>query len=270
MKKWNKNKTFILITTLYIILFFIPFLIAVLTSFKTNSEFSMVKFQILPQHFTLENYINAIIKIDYLTSLSNTILVSALSTFIVTIISIVIGYTLTFIPFKLKKIIIFILILQIIIPFEIIILPWLDIASRLNLNNTLIILIVPQIISSYGILFMANIFKSIPKNSVKALRMETGNHSKIVRHFILPSSRIHIKVLSLYIILFCWEEFTWPLLVNYSQNKLTLTPTLTRLMSNYVPNYPLYIAASLLITIPFIYIGINLLKETVSRDVEFI
>ncbi len=257
-----KNKiSHIFIWMLTILFFILPIFITILTTLKSNTEFTMVPRTIIPNEIYLGNFLNVFKKMPFLSLFANTIFLCLASGIISITISIFLGYILAYKEFKGKKLLVLFVILNLIIPTEIYMSTWLKYIGIIGLYNNLLALLLPFLFSSFGILFMWKVFKNIPTNIITILKLECKNDFEIVRRFLITYIFEDLKILFIYLSLFCWESFMWPILVNYSTKKLTLTSGLSQFMGAYYIDMPLLITATLFSTLPYIFLSIFLFKK---------
>lgn len=126
------------VTGLFICLLIVlvPFYIIVTNSFKPYSEIAKHIFG-LPQNFTLRNYSEAWRRLNFANSLKNTVVIAVLSNIGGVVFSSMCGYWITRNPNKGTRIIFFVLIAFMSIPFQALMIPFAKITNKMHLTNSL-------------------------------------------------------------------------------------------------------------------------------------
>ncbi|EUJ46535.1 carbohydrate ABC transporter membrane protein 2 [Listeria fleischmannii FSL S10-1203] len=93
---------------------------------------------------------------------------------------------------------------------------------------------------------------TIPKEIEEAAIIDGCSRVRIFFSIILPFSRSALVSLSIFALLYGWNSLLWPLIVNTSTEKMTLSAGLASLSGQYATNYPLIMAGSFLAIIPLI------------------
>lgn len=126
------------VTGLFICLLIVlvPFYIIVTNSFKPYSEIAKHIFG-LPQNFTLRNYNEAWRRLNFANSLKNTVVIAVLSNIGGVVFSSMCGYWITRNPNKGTRIIFFVLIAFMSIPFQALMIPFAKITNKMHLTNSL-------------------------------------------------------------------------------------------------------------------------------------
>lgn len=81
LKKDIKEILFFCMVLLLVIVFISPFMVMVLTAFKTNSDAFTIPVKLLPRKWVTENFPAAFAAIPYFKYMGNTIFITALSVF---------------------------------------------------------------------------------------------------------------------------------------------------------------------------------------------
>lgn len=109
------------------------------------------------------------------------------------------------------------------IPFVVFYVPNYILLSRLNLLNTYVGLILPQLASAYGIFLLRQHFKSFPRDIIDAARIDGAGEWSIVWRIVFPASRAAIFALAVFVFINTWNEYVWPLLITPDPEMQILT-----------------------------------------------
>jgi multiple sugar transport system permease protein len=221
------------------------------TSLRPAPELLESPPQLLPQHWTLDNYANAFAAAPFGTWLINSVVFATISTLFILLTSLVAGYILAKFKFPGNNFLFILILATAIVPFEIYMLPVFLEVQSLGLINTTAGLILPYVILSYGIFFMRqNVMASVPEELLDAARIdglsETGIMVRLVPRLLAPA----ISALAIFAYLQSWTAFIWPLLVLNDQNLFPVQLGLAQFNSSVSVNYAVLSAGAVVAMSP--------------------
>lgn len=267
MKISNKNKGSILTHLVLIIgaaIMILPFLWMILTSIKTLTESVQIPPKILPAVFQWDNY-PAVMKIlPFGSFYINTILMMAGRVIGSVLFSAMAAYACARLNFPGKNIFFGIVLFQMMIPGQLFIVPQFLIVQKLGLLNTVSALIVPGVVSAFGTFLLRQFFMGLPKDLEEAARLDGCTIWQTFYKIMLPLSRSGLIALAIFTSLFAFKDLMWPLIVNMSIDKMTLSSGLASLQGQFSTNYPQLMAGSLLAIWPMLLIFIIFQKRFIE------
>ena len=141
MSRKTKNAIGTIIRVLILLFFFLlvvlPIYWIVVTSFKTSGEIlDLNNITFFPKNFTWENYTGLFEQFNYGALLKNSVLVSVTSALVITVFSMLGGYSLARYKFKGKQAVILFFLITQMIPGILVIIPLYIIFSKIGLINT--------------------------------------------------------------------------------------------------------------------------------------
>ncbi|MHB8439944.1 MAG: carbohydrate ABC transporter permease [Acidimicrobiales bacterium] len=221
------------------------------TSLRPAPELLESPPQLLPQHWTLDNYANAFAAAPFGTWLMNSLIFATISTIFILLTSLVAGYILAKFRFPGNNFLFILILATAIVPFEIYMLPVFLEVQALSLINTMPGLILPYVVLSYGIFFMRqNVMASVPDELLDAARIdglsETGIMLRLVSRLLAPA----ISALAIFAYLQSWTAFIWPLLVLNNQNLFPVQLGLAQFNSSVSVNYTVLSAGAVVAMAP--------------------
>jgi len=146
-----------------------PFLWMILNSFKTNKEILLtVPPTFFPKTFYLGGYLKVLFEAPFLRWTMNSLFIAGVTTAAVVFSSALVGYIYAKFQFFGKKTSFLIILATLMIPFEVIMIPEFLIVSGLGLLNTLSGVIVPALVSAFGIFMCRQFCESIPGDLMAA------------------------------------------------------------------------------------------------------
>ena len=108
------------------------------------------------------------------------------------------------------------------IPFQVIVIPVYILVYQMKMLNTLWALIIPRLVSAYGIFLMRQFMSGIPTALIDAARIDGCSEFGIYAKIVLPLSKPALSALGIFTFMASWDDFLWPLLVLDDMPKRTL------------------------------------------------
>ena len=213
----------------YIILF--PLIYMMSNAFKPEAQILDPSVVWVPKSFTFDNVVKAFYALDYLTSLSVSLLVNVVSALIQVFTCAIVAYGLSRFKFKESKLIFGLIVLTILVPPQAIIIPLyvnfahfdvfgiLTLLTKLfgadlrpNLLNSPLAFYLPSVFgvglrSGLFIFIYRQFFSSIPKELEEAAWVDGAGPVKTFLRIVLPSSGVAILVVTILSIIWYWNEF---------------------------------------------------------------
>lgn len=230
----------------------VPFVWMLLTSIKTLGEATRIPPVIFPAHPQWSNYQAAMATLPFFTFYANTILMAVGRTLGQLLFCSLAAYAFARIQFPGRNILFMLILSALMIPSYLLLLPQYIIMQKLGWLNSLQALIVPGLFSAFGTFLLRQYFQSIPRELDEAARIDGANHLQIYWQVILPLARPALIALSIYTILWSWNDLLWPLVVNDSVDKLTLSVGLASLQGQNFFNFAVLMAGAVLATWPML------------------
>ena len=265
MKKKNKKHIFvymILVGMAFVMV--LPFIWTILTAFKTQSEALKIPPQILPSSWSFRNFKAVVEVLPFATFFFNTFWMVFFRVLGSVFFSALAAYAFARLDFPGKNLFFTIILLQMMVPGQIFILPQYMIVSKLGWLNTIKALVLPGIVSTFGTFLLRQFFMGLPRDLEEAAVLDGCSIWRIFWNVMLPLTKPGLVSVGIFTSLFAWKDLMWPLIVNMSINKMTLSSGLVSLVGQYSVNYPQLMAGSLIAIIPMIVLFLLLQKQFVE------
>ena len=179
MSRKTKNAIGTTIRVLVLVFFFLlvvlPIYWIVITSFKTSGEIlDLNNITFFPKDFTLENYTGLFEQFHYGVLLKNSLLVSVASALVVTVFSMLGGYSLARYKFRGKQTVVLFFLITQMIPGILVIIPLYIIFSKLGMINTHIGLFIYYVTVNlpFCVITMRSFFERIPITLEEAAKVD--------------------------------------------------------------------------------------------------
>ena len=239
-----------LILIFFAIIALIPIWVIFISSVKPHVE--VYKNQIaLPKEFKFQFY-EILFTQGYYKNFLQSFYFASLTTFFTVIISTLAAYAFAIKVF-FGKTFLFILVLVGLMISEIsIIVPVYLMIMDLNLKNTLLGIIIPQVALglSFGIFLLTTFFKEVPKELIEASVIDGCDDKTILYNVILPLSLPSIKALAIIEFLWAWNSFFFPLVLIQDTTVMPMSVRIIDFMGRYLFNYGGIATVCILMFIP--------------------
>ncbi|HAX73165.1 MAG TPA: sugar ABC transporter permease [Firmicutes bacterium] len=255
--KYKLNKSNLLIHIILIlgaIVMVLPFIWMILTSFKTLAESTQMPPQILPDSIVWDNYTNVLNILPFDKFYINTFIMLFFRVIGSVLFSAMAAYAFARLNFPGKNFLFMLVLMQMMIPSQIFIIPQYLFVQKLGLLNTATALVIPGIVSAFGTFLLRQFFMGIPTELEEAAKLDGCNIGTTFFRIMLPLARSGLIALAIFTALFAFKDLMWPLIVNMSIDKMTLSAGLASLQGQFSTNYPQLMAGSLMAIWPMLLI----------------
>ncbi|MDR3667659.1 MAG: carbohydrate ABC transporter permease [Ignavibacteriaceae bacterium] len=220
------KKTFIyLILILGSVVFVYPFIWMVSASLSPENAISNLI--LLPTSPSLNNYSQVLDKIPAARSLMNSLFVSLVITGGVIIFGSMVGYALSHLKFKGKKMLFFIIIFTMTLPFQITLIPQYILMVKFQWVDTYLALIIPYFLNGLSIIMFNQYFKSIPVDLIDAARIDGCGEFTILFRILWPNALPAIITVGIITFMTSWNEVLWPIIVIRDEHLMTMPQLIT-------------------------------------------
>jgi multiple sugar transport system permease protein len=233
-------------------MFIYPFLLAISTSFKTLPEINLNPVGLIPQTFTLQGY-ERLFSFNVGRWTINSAIVAIFITLGNVFFASLAGYALARIPFPGSRWAFLAILGTMMIPGIVLIIPMFIVLRTLGFINSYAGLIVPKVVTAFGIFLMKQFFESVPKDLEEAARIDGATQFQTFFRVVLPTARPALVALIIFSFQGAWNDFMHPLIViTTNQNLYTLPLGLALLRGGMGQNllWNSLMAGSMLTTVP--------------------
>jgi alpha-1,4-digalacturonate transport system permease protein len=243
-----------------------PVVWAVLSSFKTQTELALRPPTLLPDSFRPTNYTEAMATFNFGTYLKNSVLVTVGATALTLVINTMAAYGLAKYNFRGRNLLFLVTLGTIMIPLQIILIPVYQVVADLGLVNSLWGLIIPPAATPTGVFLLRQYMLGIPDDLIEAARMDGAGEFRIFLRIVVPLCGAPIAVLTIFSVIWRWNDFLWPLIISQDQDKYTLPVALAQFNSQLVVPFNYILAMSVVSMLPVIIIFL-VLQRHIARGI---
>ena len=199
-----------------------PFYWMVIGSVMTPSEL----FASVPRLWPSDLDTNAYKRIFSLVPLGryflNSLVVSVTTTVIAVLVSSAAGYCFARLTFFGRGILFALILGALMIPSQATIVPLFVMFANWNLLNSYPGIILPGLVSAFGVFMMTQFFRTLPPEMREAAIVDGANEFRIFLRIYLPLARPAVATLSLFIFMGTWDQLLWPMIVAPKPDMRTL------------------------------------------------
>lgn len=194
----------------------------------------------------------------------NSIIVASIVTFLELFISSISGYAFAKYKFVGRNFIFLIILAMLMIPQIIVVIPLFEIVIKMNLPNTYVALILPFMVTPFGIFMMRQFAYEIPSEYIEAGRVEGVGEFRIFFTIGFPMLRSAFATLGIFTFLRQWDYLLWPLITLSKQEMYTLAVGVSLLQTNVQVPYNAIYAITLVFSLPVLLIYFLLQKLVIQ------
>ena len=140
------------------------------------------------------------------------------------------------------------------IPFQVIMIPLFVLVSRMGWIDSYWGLTVPLVFSPYGTFLLRQIFKSIPLELEDASKIDGCTYWRIYWNVMVPLSKPALATLGIFVFMWSWNNFLWPLLIVNSLEMKTLPLGLAYFLGQYTIYWNLLMVGATISLLPMLII----------------
>src|SRR3954464_6535810 len=226
-----------------------PLVWMLITSLSTLEETRRFPPQ-LPSSLHWHNYVQAWTDSPFGRWLINSTVVSTTCVISNLVLCSLAGYAFARLRFPGRRLLFFATLATLMVPFQVVMIPTLLIVKHLGLVDTLPALIVPNLVTPFGIYLLRQFFVSLPFELEEAALIDGAGRLRILRSVLLPLMGPPLSTLAVLTFLTVWNDFLWPLVVTSSPNVMTVQLGLSTFQSAHFTNWPVLMAGTLLSQLP--------------------
>ncbi|RAO98365.1 sugar ABC transporter permease [Petrotoga sp. 9PW.55.5.1] len=235
-----------------------PYAWLFLASVKPSAE---IYTRFLPTRFTLEHFRFILESAErmnrpFVRAFFISLFISVTVTICVIITSAIISFALSKYRFKAREGIFNFIIFQMVFPGFMFTIPLYILMRNMNLLNSLAALIVPFVMSGWGIFMMTQSFRGTPNDYIEAAKIDGASDWFIIFRIMLPLNNSVMAIVGLFTFIGVWDNFMWPLIVIQDYYKMPLSVLLASFNHEYGAYIGPVMAGSVIQTLPMVLIFI--------------
>nr|WP_051441789.1 carbohydrate ABC transporter permease [Arthrobacter sp. H14] len=235
------------------VVYIMPFLIQVATSFKTEPEAASNPIGLVPETWTAAAYETLFENSDFLLWTMNSTIVTIFVTLGRVFFDSLAGYALARINFRGRSVVFALLVAVMAVPAVVLLIPKFLVINQLGIYDSYTGMIVPLLADAAGVFIMKNFFESIPVSVEEQARIDGAGVFRTFWSIVLPMAVPAVMTIVILSFQGSWNELNHFIVSTQSPELTTLTKGVAQLASGQLSQgtqYPLKLAAAALMTIP--------------------
>lgn len=245
------------------LLMMVPFIWMIGSSFKPESEFTVIPPTLIPNHPTFSNYRDLFVKMDFLIYLKNTLII-VLCSFVGLFLNAMAGYAFAKFDFPGKNKFFYIILATMMIPSQVTMIPTYLIINQMHLVNTMAGIVLPGLVGAFAIFLFRQFMTTIPMDLLEAARLDGAGELRIFFQLMVPIVKPVFAVQGILTFIGAWNSFLWPLIIANDERLYTLSVGLSLLKGQYGTEFGLQMAGAAFMVVPIIIIFIFFQKHIIE------
>lgn len=242
-----------------------PLVWTLLLSFTGNEALMRDSGAAFTGPWTIDNYRAILAGSSVPRWLLNSLIVSVGTTIGVLMLCSLAGYAFARLEFPFRRTLFVLILLGLAVPEQAVILPRHQLFATLGLHNSYPGLILPGLATSFGVFFMTQYFKAIPRELDEAALLDGASRFTLFWKVLLPLTIPAQATLGVFTFLGSWNDYWWPLISATTSDRFTLTVGLASSQMNYAQTSGLgfLMAQAVFASIPILIVYILFQKQIV-------
>ncbi len=186
----------------------------------------------------------------FFRNLFNSLVVAITDSFTTVFLASLCGYGLAKFRFRGRNLIFIAIMSTMMIPFEAIMIPLYMVVSGMDMINTYRGMIIPFMVSAFGVFQMRQYLLTFPSEYLDAARVDGVSEPGIYAKIVIPNSKPVIATLGILSFRNQWDNLLWPLLVAQSEAMKTIPQYITKFSEEKMTDEGAMMACAFLASIP--------------------
>ena len=251
---------------LFTALWLVPIATALITSVRTNSDIISRGFLAIPNALSLQSYAEAWQRGGLAHYLPNSFIITIPSLIATLFLSSLSAYALSRFRFPGDRIILFIYVAGMMLPFQILLLPVFRLTDALHIYNTYWAVIVFHTAFQLGFctFVLRNYMRTIPGELLEAARMDGCSEFRIYSQIMMPLTLPALAAVATLEFTWIFNDFLWALILIQNDALKPVTTGLAALQGQYRMDWTVIISGSLLAALPTVIVFLLLQRYFVA------
>ncbi|MCG9596040.1 carbohydrate ABC transporter permease [Vibrio sp. Isolate25] len=260
----SKSRGVFVVTLVLALIYVFPFAILIINSLKTKFEILNNPLA-LPTEFNFDNFVEAFVRMDFLSAVSNSLYITLLGLVVLTVFPAMLAYYLEREPSKFKNIIFYVLVGSMIIPFQAVMIPFVSLFGKIGFLNGKVPLVYFYL--GFGVALSTFMYRSfiakIPKSLDESGAIEGASKFTVFWKIIFPQLKPITATMLVLNALWLWNDYLLPSLTLHQDDR-TLPLMTYSFFGKYTSNYGLAMAGLVLSIVPIIIFYLIMQRQIVS------
>lgn len=235
-----------------------PFVWMLSSSLKPLDEIFSLPFTLIPHPFLWSNYTIPFQADNFGRYFINSTLVALTTTVGNIVLDTLAAYAIAKFVFPGKRFYFGFILATMTLPLQVIVVPLFLTIKLFGWLNSYAALIVPGLMSGFGVFLMHQFLQDVPDELLNAARVDGASEPYILVKIVVPLIKPALLTLGIFSFIASWDSFLWPLLVITTDSLKTLPLGIADFESTYTTQYSQLMAVSVLGMLPMLLIFLGL------------
>ena len=203
------------------LVFALPLLWLIVASFMTNAQINRFPPTIIPDSLHLDGYRYVFSTGRFGRWFLNSAIVASVTVVSNLVFCSFAGYAFARMRFRGSRVLLALMLATLVIPFQLTMIPTFLLMKHLGLIDTLGALILPSLVTPFGVFLLRQFFVSLPREIEEAAWIDGCSRLAILGKVVLPLARPALATVAVLTLLVVWNDLTWPLIAINSDTHYT-------------------------------------------------
>jgi multiple sugar transport system permease protein len=256
------------LVTIFALLFFVPFIWSLLTSFKTLPDSVNVSF--IPHPWSTQGWHEIWVQFDFKRYILNSLFLAVVITSLNMFLGGLGGYAFARLKFPGRELLFLLVLGTLMVPDQLRFIPIFVLLTKWQLIASFKGYILISMVTAGNLFFMRQYFLTIPKDFEEAAKLDGAGYFKTFWRIMLPLALPAVAALTILQFQGTWNDFFWPLILfgQGSTHLYTVQLGLAQLTLTYGTNWPALMAGSVIAILPIFAIFLAFQRFFVSGVVS--
>jgi multiple sugar transport system permease protein len=230
-----------------------PFVWMVLASLKTDADIRRIPPTIWPDPPSGDNYRRVVDAFPFWRFAANSLGIAVASTALQLVTASTAAYAFARIQFPGRNVLFALYLATMMIPLQVVIVPLFIEMRNLGLVDSYAALLLPTIVSSFGVFLLRQAFLALPRELDEAAFIDGAGHFTVFFRVLLPLTGPMLATFAVFAFMATWNAFLWPLVITQASDlHVTLPVGLSRLNGRFSTDWNVIMAGSVMTVVPIV------------------
>jgi multiple sugar transport system permease protein len=199
-----------------------PFYWLAIGSVMSPAELFSTTPRLWPSEADLRTYTRIFELVPLARYFANSVIVSGVTTVVAVLVASAAGYCFARLTFFGQGVIFALILGALMVPSQATMVPLFVMFANWNLINSYPGIILPGLVSAFGVFMMTQFFKTLPAEMREAAIVDGASEYRIFSRIYLPLARPAVATLALFVFMGTWDQLLWPMIVAPAPDMRTL------------------------------------------------
>ncbi|MFP4510354.1 MAG: carbohydrate ABC transporter permease [Spirochaetota bacterium] len=242
-----------------------PFYWMFISASKTTSQIFSTPPSLLPSVHLVSNFNALVDRVAFLRVIWNSFFIAIVFCVVTVFLCSLAGYTFAKFRFKGRTVFFSMIMLTLMVPYQATLIPLFRLMVWLGWLSTYQAVILPTAANVFGIFLMRQNMLGVPDSLLEAARIDGAGEFSIFARIVMPTMVPAVSALTIYMFMFQWNNFMWPLIILSRDTMKTIPVALSGMIADgQVINYGAVLTGTSLSTLPIIILFLFLQRQFIS------